>query len=197
MKPWVCQSLCSTSIRRQAPRSGETGEGRGGPTVIPAQAPRLAALLEQARAQDADLVILDTAPHADNIASDSAAQADAILIPCRPSTLDLDAIGASVRLANTAGKPAYVIANAVPSQGTEAAQMREALEQAGVHVSPFELHQLKAFASFLQEGKTAQEGEPKGKAAREVRELAKWVCDKVIKLPSKHANKIAKVGTAA
>jgi chromosome partitioning protein len=162
-----------------------------GPVVVPAQASRLPILLAQAKEQAADIVILDTAPHSDGIASDSAAHADAVLIPCRPSTLDLDAIGASVRLAKAAGKPAYVIANAAPPQGMETEQMREALEKAGVSVSPVVLHQRKAFSSFLQEGGTAQEMEPKGRAADEVRELARWVCEKVIKLPSKLRNKVA------
>lgn len=169
------------------------GDRRGGdaPTVYPAQAPRLASLLAQAEAQAADLVILDTAPHADGIASDSASHADAILIPCRPSTLDLDAIGASVRLAMAAGKPAFVIANAAPVQGVEKDQMRAALQKAGVAVSPVVLHQRKAFASFMEAGRTAQEMEPKGRAADEIRELALWVCKKVTKLPVKQGNKVA------
>ena len=162
------------------------------PTVIAAQAPRLAALLDQARAQNADLVILDTAPHADSIASDSAAHADAVLIPCRPSTLDLDAIGASVRLASTAGKPAYVIANAAPVQGVETAQMQDAIKKAGVPVCPHVLHQRKAFASYIQEGRTAQEAEPKGRAAEEIRDLAKWVFKEVGLLPKKLGNKVTK-----
>ncbi len=162
------------------------------PAVVPAQAPRLAALLTQAREQAADLVILDTAPHADSIASDSASHADAILIPCRPSTLDLDAIGASVRLAQGSGKPAYVVINAAPSQGEETAQMRTALQSAGVSVSPVVLHQLKAFSSFIQEGRTAQEAQPKGKAAEEARELAAWVCSEVIKISNKQNIKLSK-----
>jgi chromosome partitioning protein len=162
------------------------------PTVIAAQAPRLAALLDQARAQNADLVILDTAPHADSIASDSAAHADAVLIPCRPSTLDLDAIGASVRLANASGKPAYVIANAAPPQGVETAQMQDALKTAGVPVCPVVLHQRKAFASYIQEGRTAQEAEPKGRAAEEIRDLAKWVFKEISLLPKKQSNKVTK-----
>ena len=162
------------------------------PTVIGAQAPRLAALLDQARAQNADLVILDTAPHADSIASDAAAHADAVLIPCRPSTLDLDAIGASVRLASAAGKPAYVIANAAPPQGVETAQMQAAIKKAGVPVCPVVLHQRKAFASYIQEGRTAQEAEPKGRAAEEIRDLAKWVFKEIGLLPKKLGNKVAK-----
>jgi chromosome partitioning protein len=160
------------------------------PAVVPAQAPRLAALLAQARSQSADLVILDTAPHADSIASEAASHSDAILIPCRPSTLDLDAIGASVRLANGAGKPAYVIVNAAPIQGAETQQMRSALEEAGVQVSPVVLHQRKAFSSFLQEGRTALEMEPKGRAAEEVQALTKWVCDHVVQLTRSRGRKV-------
>ena len=170
------------------------GDRRGdkGPTVIPAQSPRLAALLSQAKAQNADLIILDTAPHADGVAADSAAHADAILIPCRPSALDLDAIGQSVRLASASGKPAYVVVNAAPVQGSETEQMRNTLEQAGVSVSPVVLHQRKAFSSFIQEGGTAQEMEPKSRAADEIRTLALWVCDKVIKIAIKKGRSIAK-----
>lgn len=169
---------------------GDRRQGDG-PAVIPAQAPRLAGLLDQARAQDADLVILDTAPHDDSIASDSAGYADAILIPCRPSALDLDAIGASVKLANTSGKPAFVVVNAAPVQGMETEQMQAALKKAGVKVCPVVLHQRKAFASFIQEGRTAVESEPRGRAAEETKALALWVCDKVTKLPINKANKAA------
>ena len=62
------------------------------PAVVPAQAPRLAGLLAQARDGGADLVLIDTPPEADGIASAAAAVADLTLIPCRPSALDLDAV---------------------------------------------------------------------------------------------------------
>jgi chromosome partitioning protein len=175
------------------------GDRRGdsSPAVVAAQAPRLASLLTQAREQGADLVILDTAPHADSIASDAAAHADAVLIPCRPSTLDLDAIGASVRLATNAGKPAFVVTNAAHPQGEETAQMREALEKAGVSVSPVVLYQRKAFANYLQEGRTAQEREPKGKAAREIQDLTSWICKQVTLSPKNLGNKVTRKENAA
>lgn len=157
--------------------------GEAFPAVRPAQGPRLNVLLEQARAQDADLVILDTPPEADAIARDAAEQADAILIPCRPSALDLGAIGASVRIARNSGKPFFVVVNAAPPQGVETDEMRAALAGAGVELAPVVMHQRKAFAARMQEGRTAAEIEPQGKAAAEVRELLLWVCDKVIDLP--------------
>lgn len=153
------------------------------PAVVPAQSPRLASLLAQAKTQEAGLAILDTAPHADGIASDAATHADLILIPCRPSSFDLDAIGASIRLARATEKPAVVIINAAPTQGAETAEAVSAIESAGVEVCPIVLHQRKAFASRIHEGKTATEIEPKGKAAEETNALLLWICNKVNLLP--------------
>jgi chromosome partitioning protein len=150
------------------------------PAVVPAQAPRLPSLLGQAREQEADLAILDTAPHADAIASEAASHADLILIPCRPSAFDLDAIGASIRLARAAEKPAIVVINAAPVQGVETAEAIEALQCAGVEVCPIVLHQRKPYASRIHEGRTATEVEPRGKAALETCSLLLWVCEKVL-----------------
>jgi chromosome partitioning protein len=162
--------------------------GENIPAVVPAQAPRLPNLLAQAQRNEADLVIIDTAPHADGIASEAAAHADAILIPCRPSAFDLDAIGASIRLARAVGKPAYVIINAAPVQGVETDETRTALAAAGVELCPIVLHQRKAYAARIHEGRTAQEIEPKGKAAAEILALLLWLCEKVIKLPIKQVS---------
>jgi chromosome partitioning protein len=163
--------------------------GEAIPAVIPAQAPRLSSLLAQATKNRADLVILDTAPHADTIASEAATHADAILIPCRPSGFDLDAIGASVRLAKAADKPAYIVINAAPTRGVEAAEAIEALANAKLKVCPIVLHHRKAFASRIHEGRTAQEFDPDGKAAMEIRALLAWLSEKVISLPKSRVTK--------
>lgn len=157
--------------------------GEGFPAVMPAQYPRLVALLKQAETQGAGLVILDTPPEADTIANAAAEHADAILIPCRPSALDLNAIGASVRIARAVGKIPFVVINAAPTQGTEVEEMRIALLSAGVEVAPIVLHQRKAYSARMQEGRTATEIEPKGKAAEEIRALFLWLCEKVDMLP--------------
>lgn len=154
------------------------------PAVIPAQAPRLGSLLSQAKMQNAGLAIIDTAPHADGIASDAATHADLILIPCRPFSFDLDAIGASIRLARASEKPAVVIINAAPTQGLETSEAINAIKNAGVEVCPVVLHQRKAFANRIHEGRTATETEPKGKAAEEANSLLLWVKNKVNLLSS-------------
>lgn len=64
--------------------------GKPSPAVVSAQAARLPSLLEQAAAQSADLVIIDSAPNADSASLAAARAADFILIPCRPAAFDLN-----------------------------------------------------------------------------------------------------------
>ena len=160
------------------------------PAVRPAQAPRLPLLLDQARAQKAALAIVDTPPEADAIAGAATENADAILIPCRPSALDLGAINNSVRIARHSGKPFFVVVSAAPVQGREVEEMRASLAASKIEVAPIVLHQRKAYAAWMQQGRTAQEIEPNGKAAAEIRELLLWCCEKVIMLPRQQIRKL-------
>jgi chromosome partitioning protein len=163
------------------------------PAVVPAQAPRLPKLLEQARANEADLVIIDTPGNAEGMAAQASAHADAILIPCRPFGPDLISIATSVKLARASGKPFFVVINAAPVQGIETAEAVTAISAEGVEVCPVILHSRKSFVSRFHEGFAALDIEPNGKAAAEMREFFLWVCEKVIKLPNSQANELTKL----
>lgn len=145
------------------------------PAVVSAQAARLPSLLEQAAAQSADLVIIDSAPNADAASLAAARVADLILIPCRPSAFDLNAIGTTLNLAAVAGKLAFVLLNAVPAQGKVGEEARNALESGGVSVADPVLHQLVAYSHAVNDGRSAQEFDPKSKAAAEIDALFGWV----------------------
>ncbi len=170
------------------PRANSTvwGDARESkiPAVVAAQAPRLPILLQQARANEADIVIFDTPGNAPHLAAQAASYADAILIPCQPSGPDLASIPTSVQIARAAGKPFFVVITAAPVQGVETAEAISAIEGQGVKVSPVVLHRRKAFVSRFHEGLTALDFEPKGKAAAEMRDFLLWVCEKVILLPN-------------
>ena len=150
------------------------------PAVVSAQAARLPSLLEQAAAQKADLAIIDSAPNADAASLAAARAADLILIPCRPAAFDLNAIGTMLNLAAVAGKPAYVVLNAVPPLGKVGEEARRALEDSGVQVTGPVLHHLVAYAHAVNDGRTAQELDPRSKAAAEIDALFAWI--------KKHAN---------
>lgn len=110
------------------------------PAVVSAQAARLPSLFKEASAQSADLIIIDSAPNADTASLAAARAADIIIIPCRPAAFDLNAIGTTLGLATVAGKPAYVLLNAVPTQGKVGEEAREALMAGGVAVADPVLH---------------------------------------------------------
>ncbi len=149
--------------------------GTPSPAVVSAQAARLTSLLEQAALQSADLVIIDSAPNADSASLAAARAADLILIPCRPAAFDLNAIGTTLNLAAVAGRPAYVVLNAVPTAGKVGEEARKALESGGVKVAGPVLHHLVAFSHSVNDGRTAQELDAKSKAALEVKALFDWV----------------------
>ena len=76
------------------------------PVVRSAHASRLAHELRQIQEAGGDMVVIDTAPHADSAALEAAQMSDLILIPCRPSYFDLEAMTNTLGLLRTTGKPA-------------------------------------------------------------------------------------------
>lgn len=146
------------------------------PVVVPIPATRLPQALDLARSADAEMVLLDTAPHSSDVALAAAEAADLVLIPCRAGILDLRAIGATARLAKIAGKPAYVVLNSLPPRASNViADAREAVTVHGLDVAPITIQQRAAFAHALTAGQTAQEYEPDGKAADEMSHLYDWL----------------------
>ncbi len=156
------------------------GAARAGvPDVLAAQASQLPALLAQARANEAQLVIIDSPGNAEGVAGKAADAADVLLIPCRPYGPDLISVAASAALARASGKPFFVVINAAPPAGVETAEAVAAIGAAGVAVSPIVLHSRKAFVSRFHEGLAALDIEPNGKAAGEIRDLLAWLCKQI------------------
>jgi chromosome partitioning protein len=148
-------------------------------------------LIEAAQSNGANLLILDTAPNADQTALRAAQLADLVLIPCRAATFDLEAIQATLTLAELAKKPSYVVLNAIPPRSGIGREAAEGLMAQGARVAPAMLSQRAAFAHGVIDGRTAQEFEPGGKAAEEVEMLYMWLCGTVGMSASGHARKAA------
>jgi chromosome partitioning protein len=146
------------------------------PVVVPVPSTRLPHALEAARGGGAALALIDTAPHASDVALAAAEAADLVLIPCRPGILDLRAMGTTARAIKLAGKPAFVILNAMPPRAPNVlADATAAVAVYGLEVAPFFLQQRAAYAHSLTVGQTAQEYEPLGKAAEEIAQLYIWL----------------------
>lgn len=152
---------------------------RGGadPEVIDCGAPSLLAdKLSKAAALGAELVVIDTPPHADAMARQAAKLADLILVPCRPKAFDLAAIEASAELVGGGGKPAFVVFMAGPPRAPLIyREARELITGAfGLQIAPVSLPERAAFHHSTAAGQTAPQFAAGSKAAVEVAELWAW-----------------------
>jgi chromosome partitioning protein len=156
------------------------------PAVVSAQATRLGAVLEAAKQAGAGLAVIDTAPHSESASLAAARAADFILIPCRPAILDIRAISNSIDIGRLAAKPVAVVLNSVPPRGSLAEDASEAVATYDVSVAPVQITQRAAFIHAITAGQSAQEYEPGGKAAHEMKQLFKWT---IKQLGSSHDQK--------
>jgi chromosome partitioning protein len=132
---------------------------------------RLAAALLQAEREGYALVVLDTAPHADQAALQAARAADLVLVPVRCSILDLDAVGASLDLCALARRAAAVVLNAAPIRSRVVQEAAETVTNLGGDLATTIIRERVAFRHALVDGRVAREFEPDSAAAGEVTAL--------------------------
>jgi chromosome partitioning protein len=140
---------------------------------------RLEAAILQAEREGYGLVVLDTAPHADQAALQAARAADLVLIPVRCSILDLDAMGASLDLCALARRPAVVVLNAAPIRSRVVQEAAEAVTKIGGDLFQTIVRERVALRHALVDGRVAREFEPDGAAAQEVTALYMETCKRV------------------
>jgi chromosome partitioning protein len=126
------------------------------------------------------LAVIDTPPAAGPQAYTAAQAADLVLIPCRPSLIDLDAIRRTAQLIKSAGVRAFVVFNAAPPRATTLLDdARVIVERDGLAVAPVVLRERSAYRAAWPLGRTVVETEPKGRAAQEISRLKNWVLEEL------------------
>ena len=141
------------------------------PVVLTCPPSRLAAELQRCADAGTHLCIVDTPPRAgsDNAAQVAAKLAGLVLLPLRPSVLDVEAIAdTAARVRAVTAAPVLAVLNACAPRGQDADQVAAALAGVGVQVMPERIGQRIAFARSLLTGQVAQETEPGGRAAAEL-----------------------------
>lgn len=150
------------------------------PQLAEAEPAKLRDLLEAARDDTVDTVVVDTRPAAAADAAYVAACCDLLVIPTRPAILDMRAILATLDVVKGAARRSTIVLNACPpargaGEASTTVDARHALAGFGVPVSPIAITQRTRFATALITGLTACEVDPSGKGAREMRALWKNV----------------------
>jgi chromosome partitioning protein len=147
-----------------------------GPTVESVQPARLTPTLKAAAKAGCELAIIDTPARSENTALDAVRVSDLALIPCRPGFFDTAAMSFTANLLKLAGKPGFVVFSQVPARaGNLLVEVQEALGSYGLTPAPVPVHLRAAYSHAIPGGQSAQEYEPKGKAAAEITELYRWL----------------------
>jgi chromosome partitioning protein len=136
--------------------------------------------IEQARAGGFKLVIIDTPPQATSLIQAVVRLADLVLIPTRPSPDDLDAVGRTIDIVESARKPMIFVINGATKNARITGQAAIALSQSGT-VATATLHHSVSFPTSGIDGRTVGELDPTSNSAKEVAELWDYVSTRLRK----------------
>jgi chromosome partitioning protein len=153
------------------------------PVVEPLDVDLLPEALEWARDQGYAWTFVDVSAQArpEDVRATIAA-ADLTLIPSRPGSADLGALGEMAHMVQGAGATSAIALNAcIPNGGgIRGALLQQAFSEAkryGLAVSPYSVAERTAFAEAFLNGSTVVETDPDGKAAADVLALWDWLTE--------------------
>lgn len=122
--------------------------------------------------REAEVIVVDTPPHTELDAKGAIRNADLVLIPCQPSSLDIWASKATVDQAAKERRRVALVLNRVPPRGRSVEEARQAILELGAMPLEPTLGNRQAFVASVAQGLGVLESEPKSAAAEEVRALA-------------------------
>jgi chromosome partitioning protein len=132
---------------------------------------RLGHVLKAAAEAGAELAVIDTPPFAKDIAYEAAERADFVLVPTRPAVLDVMAMTRTIDLIKAFQKQAAVVLTFCPPAGKEIDDTEVAVRALEAELCPVRIGTRIAYSRAQQSGLAAQELDPHGKAAAEIRDL--------------------------
>lgn len=129
--------------------------------------------LAEAEQAGFDYVVIDTPPAIGGNLDEVTAAVDLVLVVCKPSKADLDAISATLSTVQASGTP-YAFVVSMAKRGTNLlTQAQTLLSQAGPIAGV--VHDRIAFAEMLSPGQTIYEYDPSGKGTYDVNTIWQFI----------------------
>jgi chromosome partitioning protein len=145
------------------------------PAVVALGAQTIAGAVRELASRGADLVVIDTPPHAQPIINAAAKVADAAILITGPYPEDLEQVGVAAGIVQSLGKPAGIVLNKTPPKSHALTLARAALTAFQLPICPTAVTHLVSHPYASAEGLTAQEREPASRAATELAETWAWI----------------------
>ena len=168
------RSLTMWHALRQELHGEEDTAKAGGITVVPIAGWKLATELDGLRRHH-DIVVIDSPPHAETDAKIAVRQAPLVVIPVQPSPMDVWATQATLEVAQKEKVPVLLVLNRVPPRANLTEEMMFEIADYGATVAKARIGNRVGFAGAMLKGLGVTELQPKGRAAQEVRALAKEI----------------------
>jgi chromosome partitioning protein len=124
------------------------------------------------RARNADLVVIDNPPHAETEAQIAVRAAGLVLIPVQPSSLDLWATAATLKMARDEGRRALVVLNRVPPRSGLTDCIAADLVKHGTAIAATRIGNRVALVRAMSSGLGVLESAAASPAAAEIGALA-------------------------
>lgn len=151
-------------------------------TVVSCQVSRLRFVIDAAKKEGANIVIIDTPAKSSEASIEAARASNIVLVPVRPQIYDLETLPAIQDILRIAGEPqSFVVINSAPIQGKRHIEAQEIAKNLGFLVCPTILYLRAAYGDAPTTGLTPTEYEPDGKAAIEIEQLYKFTCKQLKK----------------
>jgi len=144
------------------------------PHVVALGSQTIASQIDALKGRGAELIVIDTPPHAQPIINMAAEASTACLIITGAFLEELETVAAVASIAKSLHRPAAIALNRV-GRSHALTLARTALGTFGIPVCPTSMAQLITHAYASAEGETANERDPKSKAAQEVTDVYQWL----------------------
>jgi chromosome partitioning protein len=142
---------------------------------------KLPEAIAAAKSGSYDLVIIDTPGRDEPSVTAAVRAADFVVIPCRPTPVDLKATPPTAATVSRLEKPAVFVLSQTPPRGERVREAEAALATLGV-VCPVRIVARAAYQDAHGAGLGVLEFDPEGKASVEIAELWQWLVKKMEKM---------------
>jgi chromosome partitioning protein len=145
------------------------------PAVMKLGESTIAGMLDELQSKGAEMVVIDTPPHAQPIINLASASSDLALVVTGVMPEDLEQVGVVTDIVKSLRKPAALVINKAPPRSQALTLARSALATFGLPICPTAITHLLTHPYASAEGLTAPERESNSKAAAELGEVWKWL----------------------
>lgn len=151
------------------------------PIMLSANELTLGKAIKACEAEKVDLVLIDTMPRVEKPIVEAAKAADLGIIPCGPSVVDIEAIGATIEILERVGTPGSIVLNQGRPGSRINTQAVSVLCDYEMPVCPVTVMRRAALMDAFTDGRAVMEVEPGGKGAQEISRSWKWIVNQLKK----------------